>query len=131
MRPGGVCRECHLPTTTDGKPDVMPVNLPDYYLHHGYFDHEAHEDETCVSCHAADESSEASDLLIPDLESCQDCHQGATAMKTEKIVPSSCAMCHGYHTPTKPWSSDAPWHQPEKQEETPANLAAILERIKR
>ncbi|QFT78674.1 cytochrome c3 family protein [Erythrobacter sp. THAF29] len=123
----GVCAECHLPTRTDGMPDVMPVNLPDRFLLHGYFDHAAHEDETCTSCHAAETSSEASDLLIPDLASCRDCHLGATAAKTEEIVPSSCAMCHGYHTPTKPWS---PGH-PDTPRETPATIAATLERMRR
>ncbi|TRD11959.1 cytochrome c family protein [Erythrobacter insulae] len=124
LGPNGVCGECHLPTTTNGTPDVMPVNLPDQFLMHGYFSHEAHEDETCVSCHAADRSDEATDLLIPDLESCRDCHKGEAAVKTKKIVPSSCAMCHAYHTPAKPWAPDEP-------EDLPPNLVAILEGIKR
>lgn len=127
LGPNGVCAECHLPTRTDGVPDVMPVNLPDRFLLHGYFDHAAHEDETCTSCHAADTSGEASDLLIPDLTSCRDCHLGATAVKTEEIVPSSCAMCHGYHTPTKPWSPN----RPDTPRETPATIAATLERMRR
>ncbi len=125
LRPDGLCGECHLPTTTNGRADVMPVNLPDRFLHQGYFDHAAHEDESCTDCHAADTSKEAMDLLLPDVESCRDCHLGETAVKTEKIVPSGCAMCHGYHTPTMPWRPE------DHQNESPANLIATLERIKR
>lgn len=127
LGPNGVCLECHLPTTTNGAPDVIPVNLPDRFLLKGYFDHAAHEDETCTSCHAADTSSKANDLLIPDLASCRDCHLGESAVKTRQIVPSSCAMCHGYHTPAKPWSPD----HPDIPENSRANIAATLDRIKR
>lgn len=99
----GVCGECHIPNRVNGGPDLVPVNLPDDYRLKGYFDHEAHEDEDCTDCHAANTSDTATDLLLPDLDSCRDCHLGASAMRTEEIVPSSCATCHGYPTPTRPW----------------------------
>ncbi|ODT01605.1 MAG: cytochrome c family protein [Erythrobacter sp. SCN 62-14] len=104
LEKGGVCTECHLPTQTGGRADLVPVNLPDRFLMHGYFSHEAHKKEECTDCHAADKSKTANDLLIPDLASCRDCHLGATAQKTKKIVPSSCAMCHAYHVPSGQWS---------------------------
>ena len=107
LSPGGICTECHLPTARAGRPDLMPVNLPDRFLTTGYFTHEAHKKEECTDCHAADTSKAASDLLIPDLKSCRDCHLGATAVKTKKIVPSSCAMCHAYHVPAGQWSPEA------------------------
>ncbi len=106
---GGVCTECHLPTTgPTGQADLMPVNLPDRFLASGYFNHEAHKKQECTDCHAADTSKAASDLLIPDLKSCRDCHLGATAVKTKKIVPSDCAMCHAYHVPAGQWSPKGP-----------------------
>jgi len=108
LSPGGICTECHLPTRKAGRPDLMPVNLPDRFLTSGYFSHEAHRKEECTDCHAADTSKAASDLLIPDLESCRDCHLGAAAVKTKKIVPSSCAMCHAYHVPAGQWSPTGP-----------------------
>ena len=124
----GVCGECHIPGRTDGRPDLVPVNLPDDYLTRGFFNHEAHEDEECADCHKADASDAATDLLIPDLESCRDCHLGATAIKTEKIIPSSCATCHGYHTPTMPW-------RPEDHSDVPGGpsnqtIAAALDKRK-
>lgn len=104
----GVCTECHLPTQTGGRPDLVPVNLPDRFLEHGFFSHEAHKKEKCTDCHAADTSKTATDLLIPDIKNCRDCHRGATAQKIKKIVPSSCAMCHAYHVPSGQWSPDRP-----------------------
>ncbi len=101
---GGVCTECHLPTTgPTGQADLMPVNLPDRFLSSGYFNHDAHKKQECSNCHAAGTSKSASDLLMPDLKSCRDCHLGATAVKTKKIVPSDCAMCHAYHVPAGQW----------------------------
>lgn len=131
LQKGGTCGDCHLRTTTDGRPDLVPVNIPDKYLHKGFFNHEAHGEDVaeCTDCHAADTSGEATDLLLPDLESCRDCHLGESAVKTEEIVPSSCAMCHGYHTPAAPW-------RPEDHPKLPGNgpndnVAAILSSLRR
>ncbi|MEP3421678.1 MAG: cytochrome c3 family protein [Erythrobacter sp.] len=128
LEPTGVCGECHIPTSTNGRRDLTPVNLPDRFLLGGYFDHAAHGDDVaeCTDCHATDTSGEATDLLIPDLNSCRDCHLGETAVKTEEITPSGCAMCHGYHTPTMPW-------RPEDHPENGGNdsVATILSSLRR
>jgi predicted CXXCH cytochrome family protein len=132
----GVCGECHIPTTTRGRRDLVPVNLPSRFLWQGYFPHASHDKDPdgkviaeCKDCHDAAGSKKATDLLIPDLESCRDCHQGEAATKTADIVPSSCAMCHGYHTPTMPW-------RPEDHPDLPGNggrdsVAAILSSLRR
>ena len=112
LAPGGICTECHLPASKAGRRDLMPVNLPDRFLTKGYFSHEAHRREKCTDCHAADTSKAASDLLIPDLKSCRDCHLGASAVKTKTIVPSSCAMCHAYHLPSGQWDPGAKEGEP-------------------
>ena len=106
LAPGGVCGECHLPAITNGQPDVMPVNLPERYFVHGGFDHGAHRQEKCSTCHDAGTSRLSSDVLLPDLKSCRECHQGEGAVKAE--VPSSCAMCHSYHVPGGPMPEDHP-----------------------
>ncbi|MEO0417657.1 MAG: cytochrome c3 family protein [Pseudomonadota bacterium] len=132
LLPGGTCGDCHINTTTNGRPDLIPVNLPDRFLQHGFFTHVGHEDEECTDCHEADTSDASTDLLMPALESCQDCHKGATAVATKEIVPSSCAMCHGYHTPTAPWPVDHPILQstPEgmrgKSTDSIASISAML-----
>jgi len=115
LSPGGICTECHLPARgPTGQADLVPVNLPDRFLTTGFFSHEAHKREECTDCHAADTSKAATDLLIPDLKSCRDCHLGASAVKTKKIVPSECAMCHAYHLPSGQWSpqGNAPHYTP-------------------
>ncbi len=91
----GVCGECHYPVVANGRADVMPVHLRSQYLLNGWFDHKAHDQEDCTTCHAADTSDTAQDLLLPGIAVCRDCHLGENARRAE--VPSSCAMCHSYH----------------------------------
>src|SRR3546814_9213246 len=77
-------------------PDVRPVNLPDRYFVHGGFNHAAHAQEKCSSCHKAETSKASADLLLPALATCRECHLGEDAVKAE--VPSSCAMRSEEHT---------------------------------
>ncbi|MDN3646416.1 cytochrome c3 family protein [Pontixanthobacter aestiaquae] len=91
----GVCGECHIPTTRNGKADVMPVHLRENYLLNGWFDHKEHEQEECSTCHKAETSKTSEDLLLPGIAVCRDCHLGQDEKQAE--VPSSCAMCHSYH----------------------------------
>ncbi len=141
LLPGGVCGDCHIPTRKGGRPDLIPVNLPDRFLKHGFFSHKAHRTEKCVDCHEATTSKSATDLLLPDLESCQDCHIGEVLPRPgfkvvvkKDQVPSTCAMCHGYHTPTKPWPGDHPILQstPEgkrvREADSVASLSALLKK---
>ncbi len=96
--PGGACYDCHQIEGKGGTNyEVKPVAFPLRYMHKGWFDHKAHETETCESCHAAPASSSSADLLLPDLKSCRTCHGGEAS---NKAVPSSCAMCHDYHFDT-------------------------------
>ncbi len=92
---GGVCGECHFPATRNGRADVMPVHLRSGYLLNGWFDHKEHEQAKCSTCHEAESSGTATDLLLPGIAICRDCHLGEDAPRAE--VPSSCAMCHSYH----------------------------------
>ena len=102
----GVCGECHYPTSRAGRMDVMPVNLQETYLVNSWFNHKAHEEEKCSTCHKADTSERSSDLLLPGIAVCRDCHLGEKARKAE--VPSSCAMCHSYHPKKGPMPKDHP-----------------------
>ena len=97
----GVCGECHTPVMRGGKPGVMPVTLVSRYMADGWFNHKAHSQEKCTSCHAAEKSASSTDLLLPNLQSCRTCHLGEDSRQAK--VPSGCAMCHGYHpTQTAP-----------------------------
>lgn len=95
--PGGACFDCHrVDSPPPGSLDfrIRPVAFPIRYLHKGWFDHRPHATQSCGSCHGAERSNAASDLLIPDVTSCRTCHGGEGSSKP---VPSSCAMCHDYH----------------------------------
>ncbi len=99
LAPDGMCGECHYPAAGGGL-DVEEVVQTQRFFLKGWFDHEAHKEEDCTSCHAAESSKRASDLLMPDLASCRDCHEGEAALEAE--VPSNCAMCHSYHPRSGP-----------------------------
>ena len=94
---GGACYDCHQVQAPGGRSlkfKIRPVAFPVRYMHNGWFDHKPHEQEKCESCHKAETSNSASDLLLPDLASCRTCHGGEGS---HSDVPSSCAMCHDYH----------------------------------
>ena len=91
----GICGECHTASAAGGRFSVLPVTQVSRYFGHGWFTHAAHKQEKCTSCHAADRSNSASDLLLPDIKSCRSCHLGEDAPRGK--VPSNCAMCHDYH----------------------------------
>ena len=91
----GICGECHTPSLQDGRPGVTPVTVVYRHMEQGWFDHKAHDKEECSSCHAAETSSQSSDLLLPGIKQCRTCHLGPGA--SDAKVPSACAMCHSYH----------------------------------
>ncbi|MGQ0588822.1 MAG: cytochrome c3 family protein [Sphingosinicella sp.] len=104
----GTCGECHMVEAPASGFDyrIRPVAFPTRYMLHGWFDHRPHQaaqrpgrprlegSAACLSCHAADRSSDAGDLMLPNVASCRDCHGGET---TRLPVESGCAMCHDYH----------------------------------
>jgi len=60
----------------------------------GWFDHASHDTESCASCHNVAASMKATDVNLPKIARCRDCHGGQDA---HKEVPSACALCHDYH----------------------------------
>lgn len=107
--PGGACFDCHQvvqPPAGTLDYSIRPVAFTQRYMLHGWFDHKAHlvvqrpggprltGTQACLSCHRADQSSDSSDLMIPNLQSCRACHGGE---RSNAPVPSGCSMCHDYH----------------------------------
>ena len=107
--PGGACYDCHVVMPPAGGSlnyDIAPVAFPTRYMLHGWFDHRAHLNlerpgrapqqgsQACLSCHRADASQNSTDLMLPNVASCRDCHGGES---TSLPVASTCAMCHDYH----------------------------------
>jgi hypothetical protein len=102
----GMCRLCHAVTDLGSTAlaerfRVAPVRLQWAFFKTSDFDHRTHEvqgkltgDRACESCHAARKSMQSSDLMIPTIEKCLECH----SKRPEKNkVALSCGSCHVYH----------------------------------
>ena len=93
------CRYCHVeevPGRRDqGLPRYRRTNLPTRWFPHGRYDHGRHDQLDCTSCHAAETSHRASDLLLPGIDRCLNCHN-----HRKDAVPhprADCVECHRYH----------------------------------
>jgi len=96
------CVNCHEVTATDGELPwhVEPVKLTTRFFPHAVFTHASHETEvsSCDSCHEASSSTLATDLLIPDIDSCRECHgSGIARRNSASQLASTCVTCHGFH----------------------------------
>jgi len=120
------CPECHLLERGPGPlPVVAPVETSRDRLPHAWFPHARHGSSqglACADCHAAAESTRASDVLIPGIGVCRTCHGGGprsggeagaettTASPSEEIddlrrrpaMTSACVDCHDFHAPEEP-----------------------------
>ncbi len=100
------CITCHMVEDSGGEDiytrfQVYPIRLVSDYLPTAHFNHASHltqkdatGDLACGSCHDALHSSQSSDVLIPDIDSCVQCH-GDTAQPGAVVLP--CIGCHIYH----------------------------------
>ncbi len=95
------CGTCHEVVKGPNPADwtVQPVRLTDRWQPMSRFSHVKHRDMECTDCHAAADSMLSSEVLLPKIESCRDCHGGGA--ETAR-VPSACIMCHGFHSPAQP-----------------------------
>ena len=105
------CKICHEVDVIDdperaSRWQVRPVRIAQVWMPKSWFDHGPHQLDDCARCHAAEGSSLASDVNMPAVESCRDCHGGGTA--TNKLA-SGCVECHQFHIPTlDPMRPDLP-----------------------
>ncbi|MBI3950136.1 MAG: hypothetical protein HY314_06750 [Acidobacteria bacterium] len=99
------CVECHMLQPHEGTlPTVIPPKIPTRWLVHSTFNHGAHRALTCTACHEqTPRSQKTSDLLLPNIKSCRECHNQSAGAET------SCAECHTYHDQTKERTLDGPF----------------------
>lgn len=76
---------------------IAPVTASHAWMPKASFDHASHRQAPCGDCHLAAKSGKASDVLMPTIKECRDCHVGSEPVVGK--VKSDCAMCHGYHMP--------------------------------
>jgi hypothetical protein len=91
------CKQCHTLTPTAGPlPQIAKSNLTARWLAHAEFDHQAHRMMSCTACHArATNSRETTDVLLPGIQTCQQCHRSQGPAK--EAAEGRCFECHQYH----------------------------------
>ncbi len=93
------CKQCHTLSFSagDGLPAVAKSNITTRWFPHADFNHEKHQMLRCVECHPGGlASQETADILIPDIQTCQQCHNTSS-----NSAESRCFECHTYHDWTK------------------------------
>jgi cytochrome c551/c552 len=91
------CVTCHQVERSEGEGAqwlVKPVRLNENWFSASEFPHARHSQSECVDCHAAEQSTQAEDVLIPEIAVCQECHKG---QQSSKGLRSGCISCHSYH----------------------------------
>ena len=100
------CIGCHGVIDTQAQDvfdryQVIPIRFARDYFPANRFDHRSHQiqgkligDDACLSCHAAKKSEDSSDLMVPGITKCTECHGDKAAAER---VTVQCVSCHGYH----------------------------------
>jgi Cytochrome c7 and related cytochrome c len=106
---GRGCVSCHTVTDSHAKDihdrfQVLPIRLTHDYFAEVRFSHKAHAiqkdlagDDACLSCHEALKAKESSDVMIPDIPKCLECHGDRPV--SDRITVQ-CVSCHTYHPMT-------------------------------
>ncbi|WP_411818341.1 cytochrome c3 family protein [Hyphococcus sp. DH-69] len=94
----GLCQKCHdnRDPGQSANIEIQPVHLMTDYLPKARFSHKSHETGNleCVTCHRAEQSSTADDVLMPSITTCRTCHDDRARQST---IESDCLTCHIYH----------------------------------
>ena len=88
------CVTCHnveVNKRDNAAPTIENVSVTDRWLTLGRFDHQMHSNVSCVDCHDVTKSELTSDLNLPSIKSCVECHS------PEGGIDSRCTSCHNYH----------------------------------
>lgn len=107
--PGGLkapfagCATCHDvsdPKEDNATPVIKKVSIPDRWMVLGKFNHDLHQKGlSCLDCHNVMKSELTSDLNLPSIKSCVECHSPKGG------IDSRCTECHSYHNrqPIQPY----------------------------
>jgi predicted CXXCH cytochrome family protein len=102
-----VCKTCHAvtrgPAHTAASPDlrIAPVRATTEWMPQARFSHRAHPHVPCADCHAVAQSKAATDVALPRIAKCRECHGGSRPV--ESRLTSNCLLCHGFHDARYPW----------------------------
>jgi hypothetical protein len=93
------CSHCHIEKDrAGGLPVYEKTAIPSRWYPHSVFNHGGHRSIGCTDCHDKNaagvkvaDSTTAADILMPTLQSCQECHKGNGGAR------NACVECHRYH----------------------------------
>jgi hypothetical protein len=105
------CNLCHVVSEkSPKKEDVALVDnlethfnieineAPRVWLDKARFTHDPHSHFSCKSCHdGVTKSQKSSDLLIPGIEGCKECHGDKRKKNGRGGLQSPCIACHDFH----------------------------------
>jgi hypothetical protein len=94
------CAYCHFSPESQAASSpwvIASPAIPDRWLARSHYSHAAHSMLSCDQCHDARTSAATSDILLPGIDSCRQCHQPASAGSGG--APTECVLCHTYHAP--------------------------------
>jgi transcription elongation factor Elf1 len=95
---------CTRYTQSPPLPEIAAAEIREKWFPHAKFDHDAHRDFSCLSCHQkALSSTEATDILVPGMVNCKTCH-----VPGPDHAEYRCFECHTYHD----WSMRREVHSP-------------------
>jgi hypothetical protein len=99
FKPDGCCGECHeITRAIDDKEvpwKVAPVSITGHWLRNAHFTHAKHSTAKCTECHDKALSEKSSDVAIPAIEKCRECHVGSKPSKNK--ISTRCDNCHSFH----------------------------------
>lgn len=99
FKPDSGCGECHeIAQVADDKDvpwRVAPVTITSHWLRNSRFTHAKHSTAKCTDCHDKTKSEKSSDVAIPAIEKCRECHVGNKPVKNR--INSGCDNCHSFH----------------------------------
>jgi len=98
-----VCSRCHEVSRIEAEPrwTVAPVRINSEWLPRARFTHARHATMDCVSCHNVAASTRSSDVALPEIGKCRECHVGARPVLGK--VTSDCSACHRFHAGEHYW----------------------------
>lgn len=94
---------------------IAPVTPQHAWMPKAQFSHVKHVSAKCADCHDAAKSKDATDVLMPTISQCKDCHSGKEPVV--KKVTSDCGLCHGFHMPSG--------SSPSKEDKVHVTTAAV------
>lgn len=95
---GSGCDYCHTVEPVKNSDTLLKIAKPHIiqnWFPAAKFPHAKHQSINCADCHKVEQSAQSSDVAIPTIQSCKQCHTGNQA-KRNKVI-SSCISCHAFH----------------------------------